>query len=216
MNLVKYKNFPENQYFKVEQPKKMVVLHHTVSGEGVNGDINWWMQTPERIATPYIIERDGKITEVFDPKYWGHHLGLRQANLNAVKSTVTNERLNQLSIAIELDSWGILTKKGDKFYSANGKEVPKENVAVLDKPYRGSLYYEKYTEKQIAALRELLLHLKDRFGIKLYYFEEMFEVSQKALKGYHGIWSHTSYRSDKSDVFPQKELVEMLKSIKEN
>jgi hypothetical protein len=42
----------------------------------------------------------------------------------------------------------------------------------------------------------------------------MFDVSKEALSGESGIWSHTSFRSDKSDIHPQGELIKMLKSLK--
>lgn len=216
MKYTKYLKFPKNQYYQDIYSKSIAVLHHTVSGMGIDGDIRWWEQTAERVATPYIVARDGEITEVFDPKFWAHHLGIKAATLKQYGSNVSNERLNQLSIPIEIDSWGQLVKKGDKFYSYTGQEVPKEKVQIYATPYRGCSYYEKYSTEQIQAVKELLLSLKQKFGIKLYYFPEMFEVSAKALKGYHGIWSHTSYRPDKSDVHPQPELIEMLKSIKEN
>jgi len=38
-------------------------------------------------------------------------------------------------------------------------------------------------------------------------------VSRAALSGEKGVYTHNSVRTDKSDVFPQKELIEMLKSI---
>jgi hypothetical protein len=39
------------------------------------------------------------------------------------------------------------------------------------------------------------------------------EFNTNALEGYPGIWSHTSVRTDKSDIFPQPELLLMLKSL---
>ena len=36
-----------------------------------------------------------------------------------------------------------------------------EKVQIYDKPFRGSKYYEKYTNEQINALKELLLKLKN-------------------------------------------------------
>ena len=41
----------------------------------------------------------------------------------------------------------------------------------------------------------------------------MWEVSAEALKGKQGVWSHTSFRFDKSDIHPQPEIIEMLKSL---
>ena len=42
----------------------------------------------------------------------------------------------------------------------------------------------------------------------------MWEVSQDALCGKPGIYTHVSFRKDKSDCHPQKELIQMLKELK--
>ena len=210
---IKKVSFPENQYYKVEMPKKIIVLHHTVSGEGVEGDINWWKQTTERVGTPYIIGRDGVITQIFEDKYWIHHLGIKVAQLKQFGSTVTNDRLNQLSIGIELDSWGGLVKKNGKWYNFTGGEIKPENVFEVPKGYRGYYAFEKYTDKQIASLKELLVDLIGRYGIPKTYRENMFDFNENAVKGTHGIWSHTSFRPDKSDIYPDPRLITMLKSL---
>lgn len=204
---------PDNQYYKVEQPKKIIVLHHTVSGDSVIGDLNWWKTTPERIATAYIIDRNGDVYQTFDDKFWAHHLGITTAQLKKFGSTVSNERLNQLAVGIEIDSWGGLTQKNGKWINAGGKEMPIEKVEVLDKPYRGFKAFEKYTKEQIASVKELLLMLNQKYKIPLTYRPEMWEASREALVGTHGVFSHTSYRSDKSDVFPSKDLIAMLKTL---
>jgi len=38
-------------------------------------------------------------------------------------------------------------------------------------------------------------------------------LNHNALEGHPGIWSHTSVRIDKSDIFPQPELLSMLRSL---
>ena len=55
MNLIQH-NFPSSQYVNERTTKRQIVLHHTASGPGVDGDINWWMKTPERVATHFIID----------------------------------------------------------------------------------------------------------------------------------------------------------------
>ena len=62
----KFIYFPSDQYFQTENTgKKQIVLHHTVSGQGVNGDIAWWRSTAAHIATSMIIGHDGKIYQCF-------------------------------------------------------------------------------------------------------------------------------------------------------
>lgn len=40
-----------------------------------------------------------------------------------------------------------------------------------------------------------------------------FELQNAALLGQEGIWTHTNYRKDKSDMSPQPELLQMIKSL---
>ena len=40
-----------------------------------------------------------------------------------------------------------------------------------------------------------------------------FEINQNALNGFPGIWSHSNVRLDKTDIFPQREMLEMLRSL---
>jgi hypothetical protein len=40
-----------------------------------------------------------------------------------------------------------------------------------------------------------------------------FEFNDLAVLGGHGIWSHTSYRKDKSDMYPHPKLIEILKNL---
>lgn len=212
MKIIKI-DFPETQYYKLEMPKKIIVLHHTVSGNGIDGDVNWWKTNPERVGTPFIIDRDGNVYQLFDEKYWIHHLGIKQHHLKQFKSKVTNQRLNELSIGIELDNWGGLVKKGCEWFSYTGSKIDCKNVQEYPQGYRGFYGFEKYTEKQISALKELLQLLTKKHNIKTDHFPQLFDFNEKALKGYHGIWSHTSYRPDKSDVHPQPELVKMLQHL---
>lgn len=213
MEIIK-KFISENQYYKVEQPKKILVLHHTVSGVGVDGDINWWEKTPEKVGTPFIIARDGKIYQTFDEKYWIHHLGIKQWMLDKFKSGVSNDRLNQLSIGIELDSWGGLILKDGKWLNGAGAEMKKEDIVVYDKEFRGFKAFERYSNAQIESARRLLIFLGTKYGIDLNYNDQIFDFNDKALKGFHGVWSHVSYRPDKSDCHPQTELISMLKGLK--
>ena len=207
---------PKNQYIREAYDKKQIVLHHTVSGQGVSGDVSWWRQTTDRIGTAVIVGWDGKIYQCFGSKYWAYHLGLHTSN---------NKKLNQESIGIEIDAWGGLVRTNRQWYPAKYSEVlnkyvantsvaPIKNVQVYEQGYRGFYGFEKYTDAQIEAVRQLLIYWSDRYDIPLDYNPTMFEVSNDALSGKSGVWTHVSYRSDKSDCHPQSELVEMLKSLK--
>ncbi len=207
-------DFPVNQYYKEITEKKGIVLHHTVSGDFVSGDIEWWKATPERVATPIIIARDGGIHQMYSSKYWAHHLGIKQNYFKSFDLHPANTQRNKEFIGVELDSWGGLTTKNSRYYSFSGKEVPQEHVECYEKGFRGYKYFEKYTEAQLHSLKELLEYWGKRYSIPLEYKgDEMFEFNKRALSGEKGIWAHVSFRPDKSDVHPQQELITMLKSL---
>lgn len=206
--------FPEFQYYKEEHEKKQIVLHHTASGPKADGDIAWWKNTPERVATCIIIPRDGIPRQLFSSKFWAHHLGIKQKFIEQKGTNKSNTYLNQHSIGIEIDSWGQLTKTSSGEYkSYTGAIVKAEDVVEYKDFFRGFQYYERYTEAQIESVKELLLYWGERYKIPLTYNEDIFTVSKRALNGEPGVWSHVSFRSDKYDLHPQKEIVEMLKSL---
>lgn len=208
-------DFPENQYSKEITAKKGIVLHHTVSADSVSGDIEWWKSTPERVATPIIIARDGGIHQLYSSQYWAHHLGIKQEHFRRFGLPPLNTQLNKDFIGVELDSWGGLAKRDSKYYSSSGKEIKEENVVCYEKGFRSYKYFEKYTNAQLDSLRELLKYWGERYGIPLSYKGDiMFDCNKRALSGESGVWAHVSFRPDKSDVHPQKELIEMLKSLK--
>ena len=209
-------DFPDDQYIKEKTKKKQVVIHHTVSGQGVGGDISWWRQTASRVGTAILVNWDGKIYQCFSSKYWAYHLGVKTSNSKA---------LNKESIGIEIDAWGGLVRtnrlwypaKWDKTlkqYIANTSFAPVKNVQVYEQGYRGFYGYEKYTDAQIEAVRQLLVFWNKTYKIPLDYNNDMWDISSDALSGKAGIWTHTSFRTDKSDCHPQPELIKMLKSLK--
>lgn len=214
---------PWTRYEKEEHPKKQVVLHHTVSGDGITGDLKTWEQW-RAVATCIIIDRDGTINQLFSSKYWAYHL------------KAGNETLDKQSIGVELDNWGGLIKgdgslkqfgkrrdgspnmvqtKVGKYYATYGNSVNCPVTHYLN-GFRGYNYFESYTVPQLRSLGELLLLWNQRFDIPLDYHEDMWERSQNALNGTPGIWAHVSYRYPKAkqDAHPQPELIQMLKTLK--
>jgi len=230
-------DFPVDKFYPIEYTKKQITLHHTESGEGIRGDIDHWISLTNRIATCVIIDHDGIAHQCFSSKYWAHHLGIKSTYLKDKGYsdwTSRNTILNRESIAIEIDNWGglvlgdgttkqfglkadgkpnMVKTKIDKYYAAYGNIV---NVPVVHYKdgYKGYYYYEKYNDEQIRCVGELLLLWNIKYKINLDYNENMWDISDDALSGKEGVWSHTSYREDKSDVHPQPELIEMLKTLK--
>lgn len=202
-------HFPDNQYYKRAEPKTQIVIHHTVSGDGVDGDIAWWLSTKDRIATHFIISRNGKIRQNFSTEFWAHHLGVTHGMFEelGLEPGGKNSWLNMRSVSIELDSWGGLKDDSDI------KKKKVKDFVKYDGGHRGYTYFETYTKEQLESLKKLLVYLCHKYDIPTEYKEDMWGVSVNALRGESGIWGHVSFRKDKSDPHPQPTLIETLKSI---
>jgi len=204
--------FPADQYIPRETKKTQIVLHHTVSPTAsINGDVATWRNSKSRIATCIIIGYDGTPYQLFSSKYWGYHLGIKELDVKKLGFQYTF--LDDNTIGIEIDSAGGLTKKRGKWYDTYGHIISNDDVEEYPDGFRGYFGFQKYSSEQIEALKELLLFWNKRYDIPLDYNEDMWRLSGAALEGKPGIWSHVSYRLDKSDCHPQPELIKMLKSL---
>jgi len=216
-------DFPDDQYFKEDTPKKQIYLHHTAGNSSPYQVVDYWTGTPDRIATSIIIGGappkgvtswyDGQIVQAFSSRYWGYHLGVKQATIPAGGPSSVD--LQKHSIGIEICNWGWVTKQTDgSFKNYVNRMVSEKEVIELAAPYRGYKYWHSYTDAQIQSTRDLLVLLCAKWNIpKEFKGMGMFDINTDALMGKPGIWSHTSVRSDKVDVYPHPKLVQMLKSL---
>lgn len=215
MNII-LEQFPSSQFVNETTTKRQIVLHHTASGPSVSGDIAWWKKTPERVATHFIIDREGQVHQLFSERNWAYHLGL--TNKNFTDFGQTYKQLDKQSIGIEIDSWGPLQKGTDGKYYPIGKAGKTQPVTRITEycnsnRFKGYTTWESYTPKQIESLRDLLRELCSRHNIPKTYNPSMWAVLPDALRGTPGIFTHLSYRRDKLDCHPQPELIAMLKTL---
>lgn len=235
-------SFPDTQFYKAETPKKQICLHHTASGKGVNGDFTYWLSDPDRVATHVIVGYDGTIFQLFNSKYWGHHLGVKRQVFDKLDIPphyrryesgrayhANNEVLNQHCIGIEIDAWGPVALDDGHYKSWAGSIVNINEVQLYRTPFRTypkceffdkigvsgkpCFHFHKYSAAQIKSVAQLLVYWCVEFDIPWDYRESMWDVSREALIGTPGIWTHASYRDDKQDCHPQPELIEVLKSL---
>ena len=109
--------------------------------------------------------------------------------------------------------WGALKLQKSKYINYLNQEIPIEDVYVYDSPFRGSFYYQKYTDKQFESLEKLINYLVVTYNIPKDYKKDMWDISRSALSGRPGIYTHASFRKDKSDCHPQDELIEILNTL---
>ena len=199
------KFLPEHCYTKVNTKKTRICLHHTVSSPlSIDGDVAAFA-SQRNIATHFIIGGDGTVFQMIPENFWAHHLGLKLA---------INTQLNKETIGIEIDAWGQLKKSGDKYLTAYGTALDsKFPVETLDEPFRGSLYYQEYSDEQIAALYLLLKQLSDEHQIPLEGLNKTLNFDLVHDFDKPGLYSHSNFRIDKSDVYPAKKLIAMLNNL---
>lgn len=175
--------------------KDLIVLHHTVGGSA-RSTFDWWERGDSaRIATAYLLERDGTVHEVFDPRFWAYHLGLRG----------TGGAVDRRSIGIELACEGPLERADEvrvpaPRFEAFGRAFTGE-VYDHGEPWRGHRYWAAYTPSQVDSVIALVDHLCNVFAVPRQTPAHHLEASRE-LWNFRGILGHHQLRADKSDLHP--------------
>lgn len=214
---IKEISFPKEQYFQEVQVKNQIVLHHTVSNpQASQSDIEYWASDKARIATYAVISADGTVNKCFPSNQWAHHIGLKAEILQAAgfkDAGTRNELLNKHSIGIELDCCGGLVEKKGKLFNVYGNPIDAK-LQIIQCDWRGYKRFQAYTDAQIGTLAELLPILMKEYEIPNYGIKDgNFDVRKDAIQGIRGIFSHSSFRADKSDLYPDSRLINMLKNL---
>jgi len=211
MDIVK-KHLTNGQYLTQVYEKFSQFLHHTVSTNAMSA-WRWWNSTPERVGTPFIIDRDGSIIECFSPNMWAYHLGIKG-----------DDNWHEMhSINIELVSAGPLRLVDGQFIfyplwpnKVHQTLIPKAEVYSFDKPWRGHRHWHKYTEAQLESLKWLIgRNALDFPSLGLDNdLDRIFDFNPDVIKNHiPGIWTHNTVREDKSDPFLYPPLIEALKEV---
>lgn len=193
---------PPSQYVQEETPKDLVMLHFT-AGSNAQGAYQSWIGTDARVATAYILDRDGTVYELFDPSFWAFHLGIKGA-------ASANFKHDKRSIGIEIVNVGPLKERDGKLcWWPNDFGAPWCSPAEADKfvraSYRGFTHFAAFTEAQYQSLKPLVAHLCGRFQIPAHIpavSRRGVEDAAGFFKTWTGIASHQNYRADKTDVGP--------------
>ena len=205
------KRLSKDQYVDELTDKKQIYLHHTAGGPDAVSVANYFQQKVGRVATAFIIGANGTIVQCFSSKKWAYHLGLKQQVFT--EAGVSYKSLDKISVGIEICNYGPLTKRNGYYYNYVGGKVDYTEITILDKKYKGYIYWQKYTDAQIESTRQLLVYLCDTYDIPRTYFATIFDIDKRALRGESGIFTHNSVRKDKSDIYPCPRMITMLESL---
>lgn len=212
-------SLPKGEYLEGPTEKEYIFIHHTAGWHNPYNTINnWGRDNRGRIATEFVIggpsvrgnddKYDGEIVQAFPEGGYGWHLGKNGSSY-----------MHSHSVGIEVNNFGWI--KDGKTYA--GTRVDSSQIVTLDQAFRGHKTWHRYSDTQIYSLRELILYIGDRDNIDIrkglpnlvkQKGAKAFEFNEDAYYGrVKGLWTHTNTRKDKSDMFPQPELLDMLISL---
>lgn len=195
-------------FYPTETEKKDICLHFTVGY--IMSDIPALTNPTSHVSVSYVVDRSGRIYELFPDKYWSYHLGSGTVGGNATMS--------KRSIGIEISNYGPLTLNKGKLIDAYGNTYCSESETDLyDKyEYRGKKYYASMTQEQVGATAALVKYLCTTHNIPLNFNgdDEPFAGADEALS-FNGIFYHTNVRKDKFDWPFSPSLTAVIEACKE-
>lgn len=207
-----------SDYLAGPTDKEYLFLHHTAGWHNPYNVVNDWNNDGSQVATEFVIggqsikgndnDHDGRVVHTFPEGAYGWHLGKNGS-----------QYMHEHSVGIEVCNFGYI--KDGKTYA--GTTPDPSQLIELDAPFRTYSTWHKYSDRQIESLRKLILHVAERDSIDIHsgLISEIkkngaaaFEFNEDAYFGrIKGMWTHTNTRKDKTDMFPQQNLIDMLLSL---
>jgi ribosomal protein S13 len=214
-----------SQRIKTDVKPIAICLHHTAGWDDPVNTVKCWnADTIGRIGTHYVIggqsvknnniKHDGKVVRCIPDIGWNAwHLG----------GGPSGQAL--ATVGIEICSAGALKGIGSSATKKTwfGVEADSNQICRLNESFRGTSFYHRYSDKQLASTQAVIRMLADihSIDIKQGLVELLKNSSQKkAFAANHlsgakvrGLYTHTNFRADKSDCFPQPEFIDMILSL---
>ena len=210
---------PHDEYKSGPTNKEYIFLHHTAGWHNPYNCIDQWGRDNRgAVATEFVLggpsvkgndtKYDGEMVQAFPEGGYGWHLGKNGS-----------QHMHTHSVGIEVCNFGYVVN--GKTYA--GTRVDDSQIVTLDKPFRGHKTWHRYSDAQIEELRKWILWIgaRDSIDVRKGLPEwikqrgvDAFEFNEDAYYGrVKGLLTHTNTRKDKTDMFPQQELLDMLLSL---
>ena len=218
--LVIHQDFlPQGEYLNGPTKKEYCFLHHTAGWHNPYNVIkSWGGDSRGRIATEFVLggqsvkgnddTYDGEMVQCIPEGGYGWHLGKNGS-----------QYMHKHSVGIEICNFGYI--KNGKTYA--GTRVHESQIVTLDQPFRGHKTWHRYSDAQIEATRKWILFIAERDnidvrdGLQKWIKEggvKAFDWKEDAYYGrVKGLLTHTNTRKDKTDLFPQQEVIDMILSL---
>tara|TARA_R110000803_G_scaffold196935_1_gene260383 strand:- start:53 stop:658 length:606 start_codon:yes stop_codon:yes gene_type:complete len=179
----------DKNYHKHEYTKKQIVIGHTGRkemhhyGSWVNRHNGQYKKT-----AAYTIDKDGKVYEHYDPKYYSDYIPLHDMGPFTIPITLTNV------------GWIQKDNVNDRYYDWLGHNYILEDDDVVTERWRNKEHWVKYTDEQIISLKKLTDKLCDDFKIKNDCIGNT--VFNDDVDIYEGITFKSNYYQEATDISP--------------
>lgn len=213
-------HLPKDEYIQGPIKPKYAFIHHTAGWDNPFRVIDdWGRDSRGRVGTEFVVggqkftdgtaKYDGQVLQAFPEGCNAWHLGNTGSSF-----------MNANSVGIEICAFGPL-KNGRNYVNVAAHE---SQISELEEAFRGYTQWHKYSDEQLKSTEKLLEYIADRDNIDIRkglpeWIRKMgpkkaFEFQQDAWSGQvRGLLTHTNVRKDKTDNFPQPELIDMLLSL---
>ena len=189
-------------YYEKEFDKHQIVL-----GNSFNEKLNHFRGWEDRLGgnytktSTYTIDRKGKIYQHFNPMYYSDFIGEKRVDKKII------------SITLENQGWLLKDLLKDRYIDWVGN-IYKRKVKVIEKRWRGFLYWDPYTPSQIKSTSELINYLCQEYDIPTNCVGHNTHVG--GIEIFEGITYRSNYYKEKTDLSPAWDFKKFKKRIEKN
>ncbi len=200
MNIDKktYKLSDKNYY------EKEFIKHQVVIGNSFSENLNHLKRWEHRLGGEYTktstftIDRKGNIYQHYDPKYYSDFINDKMIDKKII------------SITIENQGWLLKDLLKDKYIDWVGN-IYKRRAKVIEKKWRGFIYWDPYTNSQIKACEELLYYLCEKYNIPCRCVGHNTYID--GIESFAGITYRSNFYKEKTDLSPAWDFNEFKNKI---
>jgi len=178
----------EKNYYKKEFPKYQIVLGNSFS-DSLHHLKRWKYRLGgeyKRTAT-YTIDRKGNVFQHYDPKHYSDFINNKMVDKKII------------SIMIENQGWLLKDLLKDKYIDWVGN-IYKRRAKVIEKRWRGFLYWDSYTSQQFSSAIELVSFLCEKYDIPFKCVGHNTFID--GMEYFEGITYRSNYYKEMTDLSP--------------
>lgn len=187
----------EDNYHKKTYDKNQIVIGHN-GRKDMRHCISWVhrMNGKYKGGSHFTIDKDGKVYQHFETKYYSDFLGVEQDKSN-------------ISIILVNEGWLKEDLLNNVYTDWLGHTYSKSR-SVLERSWRGQRLWMKYRDSQMKSLRELVIKLCEEYDIEKKCIGNC--VYNEDADIFDGITFRSNYKEDRTDISPAFEM-DILKDL---